>query len=203
MTNHSPAFNAETAGSDSRSAATVLPGNAFKEWAIVCDSIARGGTSLIFRKGGLSEGRNGFEFKYSRFFLFPTFFHEQIESTRLEIDRVPDSNPDTVSITLFVEMEFSRWITNFERLSGLEAFHILKQSVLRERFLYADREGLYVAFIRAYRLSCAWSFPFQKSFGGCRSWVDLPPPPEGVRIEPVLDFGENERRRAIVEAALS
>src|SRR5215467_7786046 len=75
-----------------------LPRHAFKEWAIVCDSIARGETSLIFRKGGIAEGRDGFHFKFSRFFLFPTFFHEQIESTRLKLDGVRQSHPDSVVI---------------------------------------------------------------------------------------------------------
>ena len=75
---------------------------AFKEWAIVCDSIARGETSLIFRKGGIAEGRDGFQFKHQSFFLFPTYFHEQIERTRLSHVRDVKPQQDAVAISVFV-----------------------------------------------------------------------------------------------------
>jgi hypothetical protein len=179
-----------------------LSRQAFKEWAVVCDSIARGETSLIFRKGGIAEGRDGFHFKFQRFFLFPTFFHEQIERTRLGSDRMLEPVPDSVVVTLFLEVEFSRWVEELGWLADLEQFHILKSSVLRERFCYEDRKGLYVAFVRAYRLSRAWKFPFQRSYGGCRSWVELPEPPQDLQITPILDSAEQSRRRAVALAAL-
>src|SRR5687768_11757609 len=34
---------------------------AFKEWAIIVDALARGDQILILRKGGISEGREGFQ----------------------------------------------------------------------------------------------------------------------------------------------
>src|SRR6516165_6190715 len=176
--------------------------HAFKEWAIVCDSIARGETSLIFRKGGIAEGRDGFHFKYQRFFLFPTFFHEQIERTRLGSDRTPEPLPDSVVLTLFLELDFSRFVEDLDWLGDLEQFHILKSSVLLERFSYEDHKGLYVAFVRAYRLSYRWKFPFQRSYGGCRSWVELPEPPQDLQITPILDSAEQSRRRSVVLAAL-
>ena len=179
-----------------------LPRHAFKEWALVCDSIARGETSLIFRKGGIAEGRDGFYFKYQRFFLFPTYFHEQIERTRLGSDRTLEPAPDSVIITLFLEVEFSRWVEDLDWLADLEQFHILKSSVLRERFCYEDRKGLYVAFVRAYRLSPAWKFAFQRSYGGCRSWVQLPEPRQDLQITPILGSAEQSRRRSVVLAAL-
>ena len=39
----------------------------------------RGRQSVILRKGGIAEGRDGFAFRHREFFLFPTFFHEQVE----------------------------------------------------------------------------------------------------------------------------
>ncbi len=51
----------------------------FKEWAMVCEALARGRQSLIVRKGGIAEGREGFSFKHEEFHLFPTWFHEQAE----------------------------------------------------------------------------------------------------------------------------
>jgi len=181
----------------------VFPRNAFKEWAVVCDSIARGETSLIFRKGGIAEGRDGFHFKFPRFFLFPTFFHEQIEKTRLGSDRAPASEASSLVITLLLELEFSRWVEELRLLDGLEPFHILKSSVLSERFHYDAREGLYLAFFRAYQISPPWEFPAHRSYGGCRSWITLPEPPGDLRIAPVLDTVEQDRRRSIVLTALA
>jgi hypothetical protein len=179
-----------------------LPRDAFKEWAIVCDSIGRGETSLIFRKGGIAEGRDGFHFKFSRFFLFPTFFHEQIERTRLGNDRTLEPNPGSVKITLFVEVDFVRWVRDLALLESLDRFHILKSSVLSERFHYDDREGLHVAFLRAHLITPTWEFPLQRSYDGCRSWVELPQPPIDLQMAPVLPSDEQKGRRSIVLATL-
>jgi len=176
--------------------------HAFKEWAIVCDSIERGETSLIFRKGGIAEGRDGFHFKFSHFFLFPTFFHEQIERTRLGKERALEPNPSSVAIKLFLEVEFSRWVEDLALLGDLDQFHVLKPSVLSERFHYDDRNGLYVAFVRAHRISPTWEFPNQRSYGGCRSWVELPEQPSDLQTAPILSAIEQDRRRSIVVTAL-
>jgi hypothetical protein len=53
---------------------------AFKEWAVVVDALLRGEQILILRKGGLREGRGGFQIEHSEFLLFPTLFHQQRES---------------------------------------------------------------------------------------------------------------------------
>jgi hypothetical protein len=171
---------------------------AFKEWAIVCDSIARGETSLIFRKGGIAEGRDGFEFKNRSFFLFPTFFHGQIERTRLSPERNVKPQQDPVTISVFVEVEFKTLICDLTLLRSLEPLHVLQTSVLEERFHYDNPESLHLAFVRAYRISPVWEFPFRPSYGGCRSWVTLPEPPLGLRMDSVLPDEEQNRRRSLV-----
>jgi hypothetical protein len=40
----------------------------FKEWAIVCQALGRGWQSIILRKGGIAEGRDGFSFQHGEFF---------------------------------------------------------------------------------------------------------------------------------------
>ena len=42
----------------------------FKEWAVVCEALGSGRQSIILRKGGIAEGREGFSFKHREFFLF-------------------------------------------------------------------------------------------------------------------------------------
>jgi hypothetical protein len=178
-----------------------VPG--FKEWAIVCDSIARGETSLIFRKGGIAEGRDGFQFKHQRFFLFPTHFHGQIERTRLSPDRDLRPQQDTVMISVFVEIEYTTLLRDLNLLRSLEPLHVMQASVLEERFHYDQREGLYLAFVRAYRISPRWILPLRPSYGGCRSWITLPDPPPALQTEVVLSDEEQNRRRLLVTDTLA
>src|ERR1700738_4213312 len=170
---------------------------AFKEWAIVCASIERGETSLIFRKGGIAEGRKGFQFKYRHFFLFPTYFHEQIERTRLSRERDVTSLNTCVAISVYVEVEFSKLLPDLSSIQALEPFHVLQPTVLEERFHYDNQEGLHVAFLRAFRISPVWELPFHPSYGGCRSWITLPDPPADLKKEPVLTDEEQNRRRSL------
>jgi hypothetical protein len=173
----------------------------FKEWAIVCDSILRGETSLLFRKGGIAEGRDGFRFRHDRFFLFPTYFHEQIDRTRLPIERDLRTQEDRIIVSVFLEVEFTSWLRELGEVDALESLHVLKRSVLEERFQYDDQQGLHLAFFRAYRLSMSWEFPFLRSYGGCRSWVTLPQPPENLSFIPVLTEEEHAKRRQLCRSA--
>ena len=43
----------------------------FKEWAIVCEALGRGEQSIILRKGGIAEGRDGFSFRHRGVLSFP------------------------------------------------------------------------------------------------------------------------------------
>ena len=173
---------------------------AFKEWALVCDSMLKGETSLIFRKGGIAEGRAGFRFKYRDFFLFPTFFHEQAESLRLPPPIAAGEPSAEVAIQGFVQVEFTSWVDDLETLAPLNGLHILKDKVLDQRFQYSEPKGLYLAFVRVFRLDAPWRFPYQRSFGGCRSWLELPDAPPNAEFAPVLSEEEQTRRRDQVRA---
>jgi len=170
---------------------------AFKEWAIVCASIERGETSLIFRKGGIAEGREGFQFKHRSFFLFPTFFHEQIGRTRLGQERDVTPRGDCVEISVFVEVEFTTLIGDLKPIHALESLHILRPTVLEERFHYDQEKGLHVAFLRAFRISPVWELALDPSYRGCRSWVSLPDAPADLQKEPVLSDQEQDCRRSL------
>ena len=50
---------------------------AFKDWAVIVDALGRGEQSVIFRKGGLREGKGGFRPEFDTFLLFPTRYHQQ------------------------------------------------------------------------------------------------------------------------------
>ena len=157
-----------------------------KEWAIVCEAMGRGEQSVVLRKGGIAEGRAGFAFRHPEFFLFPTFFHEQLGKTRLGDAEIPKEREGEIEIRFFARVVAVKEITSWEMAASLEPLHILEQSVVRERFDYDDRPGLHVALVRVFHLESSWIFPNSPRYGGCRSWVTLPDCPAGTRFEPVL-----------------
>src|SRR5664279_781626 len=163
----------------------------FKEWAIVCEALGRGEQSVILRKGGIAEGRSGFAFRHSEFFLFPTFFHEQVDKVRVNGAEIPQARAGEIEIRYFAKVIAAKHITSWETAAALEPLHILQPAVVRERFDYDKDPGMHVALVRIYRLTPSWIFPDAPRYGGCRSWVPLPGRPEEVRFEPVLSEAEH------------
>lgn len=146
----------------------------FKEWALVCEALGRGEQCVIIRKGGIAEGRDGFCFKHREFFLFPTFFHEQIDRVRLPNATLPEKRDGEIQIRYFAELQEAKLITSWGQVEELEPLHILKREVVRERFGYGDSAGVHVAWVRVTALRQPWILPDLPRYGGCRSWVDLP-----------------------------
>ena len=185
----------------------------FKEWSAVCEAMGQGRQSIILRKGGIAEGREGFSFKYRSFFLFPTWFHEQPQKVRpdglspsdnaerptsnaerrMESDVVLPQDDQVIEIRYAAELDVARTITSWDTAEALEAFHILQPEVVRERFNYEEAPGLHVAFVRVLKLQPAWIFPNEKRYGGCRSWVNLPPLPSNTSLQPVLGEARHEQ----------
>ena len=151
----------------------------FKEWALVCAALGEGRQTVIIRKGGIAEGRDGFAFRHREFFLFPTFFHEQLKRVRTSEATLPEQLPDEIEIRYYAKVESARVMTDWDEVRALEPLHILAESVVRERFDYDDAPGVHVAFVRVFRLDPVWRFPDSKAYGGCRSWVQLPAPRRG------------------------
>ncbi len=175
----------------------VLPGVirtsvGFKDWALVCAALGQGRQSIILRKGGIAEGRDGFRFKHEAFFLFPTQYHQQAERVRPDI--LPLLGPvvrppeGTVEIQYFFALEWAVWVDDWATLARLEPYHVWREDVVRERFEYDDQRGLQCAFGRVFRLTHPWTFPDRPAYGGCRSWVTLPDSPSSdVSVAPVIN----------------
>jgi hypothetical protein len=174
----------------------------FKEWALVCEALGRGEQSILVRKGGIAEGRAGFGFRHSEFFLFPTFFHEQLEKVRLGGVEVPKALEGVIEVRYCAKLVAQKEIASWPMAAALEPFHILRESVVRERFDY-KQSGLQVAMVRVFRLTPKWVFPNLPAYGGCRSWVPLPQCPVGTKSEPVLTDREHERLLEEFNAAVT
>lgn len=176
----------------------------FKEWQIVCDALGHGGQSIILRKGGIAEGRDGFQFAHPEFYLFPTLFHEQAGKVRPEFregfappPEGADAERAEIPLEYFARIDFHRVIEDWDRVAALEPFHIWSEEEIRKRFDWDEAPGISLACVRVYRLAAPWPLENRKSFGGCRSWITLPEPERKFAMEPVLDdaaFGEMRER---------
>ena len=164
----------------------------FKDWSLICDALGQGRQSLILRKGGIAEGRDGFRFKHEAFFLFPTQYHQQAERVRPEelpdLRRTSRPREGTVELRYFFALEWAEWLSDWEAVARLEPLHVWREDVVRERFAYDEQRGLQCACGRVYRLETPWIFPDRAAYGGCRSWVTLPEfPAQEITMQPVLD----------------
>jgi hypothetical protein len=167
----------------------------FKEWAVVCEALGRGRQSIILRKGGIAEGRDGFTFRYRDFFLFPTWFHEQPEKVRDATVEVPEQVDGIVEIRYAAQLDLWRTIASLEVAEALAPLHILQPDVVRERFRFDEAPGLHIAFVRVFRVTPGWRLPNEPKYGGCRSWISLPDAPATIQFEAVLEEQEHARRR--------
>ncbi len=179
----------------------------FKEWTLVCDALGRGSQSIIIRKGGIAEGRAGFRFQHPEFFLFPTLFHEQVAKLKLPPDTaLPAPRADgSHEVSFRVRVEWTHDVPDLDVVRRLAPFHIWQDAELEKRFRYEEEKGktgVSVAFVRVEKLSGPFVFPDSPKFGGCRSWIQLPEPPEGVAFTPVLDDAAHKAREAEIQAAL-
>src|SRR5262249_52937659 len=121
------------------------------------------------------------------FFLFPTFFHEQVEKARRT--KILPSRPDEGKIELkfFAKVERAQAITSWDRLEMLVPFHFWRESIVRERFEYDPPGELHIALVRIFRVEPKWVLPNEKKYGGCRSWVRLPVCPPWTQFLSVLN----------------
>ena len=175
---------------------------AFKEWALICEALGSGRQSVILRKGGIAEGRAGFAFQHEEFFLFPTWFHEQLERTTLPPETpVPAALEDEIEIAYAATVEWTRLVTDLAVVNRLRDLHVWRDEIVEERFHYDETPGLHVAFVRVFRLEPPQRLRMEKKYGGCRSWVELPAL-AGSALVSVLSDEEHARRGALLEELL-
>lgn len=157
----------------------------FKEWQVICDALASGRQSILLRKGGIHEGRQGFSFAHEAFFLFPTRFHVLADQVREgEVKVIPEWQVgDTIRITHHAEASWAITLTDWSDVQALEDYQIYTEQTVRDRFDWESKGmvsgSIHLALVRIRELSHPWEFPYEARYGGCRSWVNLPEPPQG------------------------
>lgn len=183
----------------------------FKEWQIICEALQSGTQSIILRKGGIHEGKDGFSFgSIDEFLLFPTRFHAQGDLVHQDGTFSPGKEweeGDDVCFNVLCKVEATYELTDWEAVKMLSPYHEWTESCIQDRF---DWEGkgmaagkIHLALIRAYTLSSPLTIPYSKRLGGCRSWVKLEELSlEAQDITPTLSDEQFSELRGNIEATL-
>jgi hypothetical protein len=188
----------------------MLPANhiAFKEWAAVCLALAEGRQTIILRKGGLHEGREGFRAAHREFWLFPTYMHEAerglVADARGLLERACAEQPTDAMIRLaqYAVVTDVLDLNDERQLAALAGQHVWSAQTVADRFHYR-RAGLFALVVRVYNRAQPHVIPDSPHLAGCRSWVDLPMELSTDQMHGALSDEAFEQRRGSVLAALS
>ncbi|QQY07726.1 MAG: DUF1802 family protein [Candidatus Xiphinematobacter sp.] len=174
---------------------------AFKEWALVCEALGNGQQNILIRKGGISEGKAGFWFRHKEFFLFPTWFHGQLEKTILRDGPFPFFVGNALEIRYLASTEWVRFVQDKAKIAKLREFHVLQDFVVQERFQNRGL-GIHVALVRVFRLNPPHYIPHKTEYGGCRSWIEIPSRQNGCVLAPAVGDGVHQECRRALEKIL-
>jgi hypothetical protein len=165
---------------------------AFKEWAVVVDALLRGEQMIIMRKGGLREGRGGFQVEHPEFLLFPTLFHQQrdavIPTAQARYDELAPHfpPPETLRIEGFARVVEWRRLLSLDDARRLAGQHIWRDNVVAERFDWGRDKHIHALAVRVFRLDSTLTLPMRPAYGGCKSWVELDEKVSVAEARPVL-----------------
>jgi hypothetical protein len=146
---------------------------ALREWKLNVDAIAAGEQSLLIRKGGISEGSDGFSVEGYRFALLPTLFHQK--------HGTPQSEP--YEVTVVCDLLGAVEAPSESDLSPLAPYHRYDAEQLATRVKYKPERPLTLMAVRAYRLAEPRLFPVDTVQAVCRSWLSLPIDPDSLTTD--------------------
>ena len=183
--------------------------SAFKEWHSIVEALVRGEQILILRKGGIAEGRGGFQVKAERFWLLPTYFHAQEQKLKPTIAAdVPakpahSEAPASFTIRCFAEITVHAFLSDWAAVARLNPFHRWSEATIRERFEWSKPPGLHAFIVRIHRLHEPFSVAATPELAGCKSWVELPNDFDSFASSPAVNDDSFAQRSAAIQSAWS
>ena len=166
--------------------------HALKEWAVICQALADGKQAVLLRKGGIDEAAGAFAVEHTRFWLLPTYTHQQrdgiVESALPLLEQVEANRPASgvLRLTHWAEVTGVYDLRDEMPALLLAHLHLWSDQTVQKRFAYRS-PGLSVLAVRVYRAPAAHEVPDRPEYQGCHSWVTLQ---EALPVEgstPVLD----------------
>lgn len=181
---------------------------AFKEWAVICESLGQGKQAIILRKGGIAEDEGEFGATHTRFWLYPTYVHQQergiSEEIRPLLQAVQASRPPQGKVRLQLWAE----VTGIYRVRDewlafmLPHLHFWAEETVRQRYNYRV-PGLFLLATRVYRIPTPHEIDELPAYAGCKSWVELDKPLSTEGSTPVLSDADYRLVEKQVDRLLS
>ena len=181
---------------------------ALKEWAVLCDAMARGDIVALVRKGGIREQRAGFAVRHDRFVLYPTYFHaregELASRFRETLAASAATQPPSgiVRLSLVADVAAVWQVHDLDTLRSIDAEHGLAWPAVESRFNYRGVPGVQVVAVRVSRLTTVADVPEIRRYAGCVSWVALEDDVDITGATPVLPDTAFDTRLARLHSAL-
>ncbi|HEV3119910.1 MAG TPA: DUF1802 family protein [Gemmataceae bacterium] len=152
--------------------------DAFKEWAVICKALAEGKQALILRKGGIAEEGGEFRVEHTRFWLFPTYVHQQSTGVKPEalplLQQAEAERPPAgiIRLTHYAEVAGVYHLHDMVGALRIRLLHLWSDETVYARFQYRT-PGLFVMPVRVFRAAQVFDLPETPYYAGCRSWVEL------------------------------
>jgi len=152
--------------------------NALKEWATVVKALEQGKQTVILRKGGILETASGFNIESKKFFLFPTWEHQETKHVKPEfhdfLNGVLDKKPDEGfnKISSYAEILFEKDVESNEIINDLSSFHVWSDSYIQERRNWMPEKPMKVIFLKVVKIP-EFNLSLEPKFSGCKSWIEI------------------------------
>lgn len=165
--------------------------HAFKEWAVICHALAQGKQSILLRKGGIAEPEGDFRVEHDRFWLYPTYVHQQEDGINAEarplLEQVKKDRPAPGMVRLdhWAEVTGIYHVRDYVPALLLGHLHFWSDETVEKRFHYR-RPGLFVLAVRVHRAPRTFDLRETPGYAGCKSWVELDEPLPTAGSTPVL-----------------
>ena len=152
--------------------------DALKEWATIVTALENGEQTVILRKGGILETESGFKIEAKKFFLFPTFEHQEEKNLKPQfhnyLDIVKQNRPQNEhnKITSYAEVVDEVDIISKEKINALSLFHIWSDSYIDERVNWMSEKPIKTVFLKVYKIP-EIEIPIKSEYHGCKSWINI------------------------------
>ena len=152
--------------------------NALKEWATVVKALEQGKQTVILRKGGILETASGFNIESKKFFLFPTWEHQETKHVKPEfhdfLNNVLDNKPNEGfnKISSYAEVMYEKDVEDEEIIIKLSEFHVWSDSYIQERRNWMPEKPMSVVFLKIIKIP-EFNLSLKSEFSGCKSWIEL------------------------------
>jgi hypothetical protein len=182
--------------------------HALKEWAAICKALALGKQLVILRKGGIDEASGSFTLDHKRFWLYPTYVHQELEGIHPDAEHcfhlslLGKPSEGQVRLTHFASVTAVYELHDMVGVYKLQPFHCWSQSAVESRFNYG-RPGLHALVVRVYRSQRMHELPETPAYLGCKSWVELDRPLSTDGAVPVVTDAVFEAQTKLIDAALN